>query len=168
MVSLLGVMKRPHVKSLLENFSCTGGHNYDEIVDILCKAGAHWMIESMCCPKVEQPDLHVDKTKSCPTFIPLKSTHGFGGKKYERCTCCGVHKKIYILSALSNLPESEELVEVMVWRDSPRQGFTNRKQNSQRELHADEMPIKELVQRFMIELNICIPHYQEICWIHHL
>ena len=58
MASLLGVMKRHHVKSHLENFSCTGGHNYDEIVNILRKAGAHRMIESVCCPKVEQPDLH--------------------------------------------------------------------------------------------------------------
>ena len=67
MASLLCVGKRPHVKSHLENFSCTGGHNCNEIVDILCEEGEHRMIESACCPKVEQPDLHVDKTKSCPT-----------------------------------------------------------------------------------------------------
>ena len=68
------------------------------------------------------------------------------------------------------MEESESLVEVMVWQDSDRQGTkTNTKgevkQNSQRELCKKEMTVKELLTKFKAQVEICTPHYQEICWI---
>ena len=86
MASLYGAMKRPDVKLLLKEYESTNryyghgiGPDYDKLLETLRKAGAHPMIESISCEKVEQPELHIDKTKSCPKMIPLKCTHGIDG-----------------------------------------------------------------------------------------
>ena len=34
-----------------------------------------------------------------------------------------------------------------------------------RELHKEEMTISDLIDQFKKQVDICIPHYQEICWI---
>ena len=90
------------------------------------------MIEAIYCAKVEQPELHINKTKPCPKIIPLtlKCTHGTNGHGNDQCTCCGVEKSIGILKALSNLEAAGEELEVVVWRDSDHQGTTNERQKT--------------------------------------
>ena len=41
------------------------------------------LLDQVCCEKVPQPELHVDKTKSCPKLIPLRCTHGKNGKESD-------------------------------------------------------------------------------------
>ena len=117
--------------------------------------------------KAEQPELHIDKIKPCPKMIPLVCTHRHNGNEKLKCRCCGVHR-IPILSALSQSKESKEIVQVMVWSDSIRQGMKNGSQNTQKELVEEDMTVKQLITMFIAQLKICIPHYQEICWMRHL
>ena len=58
-----------------------------------------------------------------------------------------------------------KIVSVSVWRNSPRQGVKNGNQNSQRELHPEDMAVEDLICRIKAPLELCIPHYNEICWI---
>jgi len=167
MAALLGVLKRNDVKEDLEKYD-GDGLKYDELYDVTRKAGAHPMVEAVCCDKEEVPELHIDKEKPCPKFIPLHCTHDGYGK--PRCTCCGVEKSLGILESLTS-PDSEvaeETVEVMVWEDARRQGKSNGKDNTQRELTSKHMTVKELVAEFKKQLNKCIPHVQEIQRIRHL
>ena len=64
MAALLGVVKTDRVKSLLENYKDkTNGLTYPQLLETLRKAGAYQMIKSVCCPKVEQPDLQYDEKR---------------------------------------------------------------------------------------------------------
>ena len=167
MAALLGVLKRNDVKEDLEKYD-GDGLKYDELYDVTRKAGAHPMVEAVCCDKEEVPELHIDKEKPCPKFIPLHCTHNGYGK--PRCTCCGVEKSLGILESLTS-PDSqvaEEVVEVMMWEDARRQGKSNGKDNTQRELTSKHMTVKNLVAEFKKQLNTCIPHVQEIQRIRHL
>lgn len=56
----------------------------------------------------------------------------------------------------------------MVWDESIRQGTKNGKQNSQKELVEKKMTVKQLITMFFEQLEVCIPHYQEICWMRHM
>ena len=166
MAALLSVVKKH--KDILEKYNPEtdgGGLDHDGIYEALRQAGAHKMVQAVCCETEEQPDLHIDESKPCPKMIPFRCTHD--GIKKERCNCCGVEKSLGILECLT-VPDSEvadEVVEVMVWSDSEQQGTKNGKQNTQRELNSEQMSVKELVKRFKKQLNICIPHYQEIFWM---
>jgi len=132
---------------------------------LLSRVLAGQMVEAVCCPRVEQPLLHIDKSKPCPKLIPLKCTHGVDGDSNRQCPCCGIEKKLPILHALKESCVAQEKVEVMEWGDSIRQGSKKGKQNTQRELQANEMTVAELVDKFIKSLTINIPHHQEICWI---
>jgi len=57
---------------------------------------------------------------------------------------------------------AQEKVEVIEWGESTRQGFKNGKQNTQRELQANEMTVAELVDKFIKSLTNNIPHYQDL------
>ena len=56
----------------------------------------------------------------------------------------------------------------MVWDDSIRQGTKNGKQNTQKELVQKDMTVKQLITLIFEQLEVCIPHYQEICWMRHM
>ena len=171
MAAILCVLKWKDVKAELEKYGAAGNNlTYKETYESMRKAGGYQMIEAVCCPKVNQPDLHLDKSEKCPKLIPFKCTHGTDFNKENRCLCCGVTKKLGMLEQLSNMEEAESLVEVMVWQDADRQGAKvgkdgETKQNSQRELTSKEMTVKELITKFKEQVEKCIPHYQEICWI---
>ena len=60
---------------------------------------------------------------------------------------------------------ANDSVEVMIRKDLEWQGQKNDKENTQREIHTECMTIKDLVGIFTDLLRICVPHYQEICWI---
>ena len=165
MTAILGVLRRRSMSKELENYQDAGGLSYDATVEVLRKAGAFQLINRVCCEKVPQPELHVDKTQSCPQLIPLRCTHGKNGNIKDRCKQCGVEKKLGILDALNKTEVTSEIVEVMEWRDSARQGILKGKQNTQRELHPEEMSVKELTRKFTKQVEKCIPHYQEICWM---
>ena len=65
MAALLGFVKTDRVRSFLENYKDkTKGLTYKQLLETLRKAGAYQMIEAVCCPKVEEPDLQYDK-KGC-------------------------------------------------------------------------------------------------------
>ena len=171
MAAILEVLKRKDVKEELGKYKPTGNHlTYKETYECTRKAGGYQMIETMCCPVEDQPELKLDESKKCPKLIPFRCTHGTYGKGSERCTCCGVSKKLGILDELNKLEAAQELVEVMVWQDSERQGTKKGKggkvtQNTQRELDRQEMTVSELIKKFKDQIEICTPHYQEICWI---
>ena len=56
----------------------------------------------------------------------------------------------------------------MVWKDAIRQGGTVNKPRFQRELHPEIMTIEALESRQKKQIDICLPHYQEICWMRNL
>ena len=116
------------------------------------------MVDAVCCGRVEQPTLHFDKSKPCPTMVPLKCTHG-------ACEFCGIKRRLEILDVMEQEFKDEE-VEVMVWMNAKRQG--KKKDggfNTQRELQAEAMNIKDLLTRFRKLLTICLTHCQEIRWM---
>jgi len=98
-------------------------------------------------------------------LIPLGCTHGIGGDPNKTCPCCGIEKKLPILTVLKELDVAKEKVNVMEWGDAPRQGQTKGQQNTQRELCSVEMTVSDLVDKYIESLKECIPHYQEICWL---
>lgn len=57
------------------------------------------MVQAVCCPKVEQPDLHIDTSRPCPRLIPFRCTHGENASSTGQCKCCGVEKGLGILEA---------------------------------------------------------------------
>ena len=59
----------------------------------------------------------------------------------------------------------QKIVSINIWRDSSRQG-RNGKQNIQQELHPVDILVSDLDLRSKDLLGYCIPHYQEICWMH--
>ena len=81
MAAILLVLRRKNVKGALKNHQPTqdGGLTYDELYATCRKAGAYQFLEKMCCPRVEQPELHINKDKPCPNMIPLECTHGKNG-----------------------------------------------------------------------------------------
>mmetsp|Transcript_24826 Transcript_24826/g.42530 ORF Transcript_24826/g.42530 Transcript_24826/m.42530 type:complete len:166 (+) Transcript_24826:991-1488(+) len=81
------------------------------------------------------------------------------------CPACRLDMKLGILRCLEGMEVGNDVVEVMILRDSLRQGTKNGVQNSQRELHPEEMTISNLVKEFFDSLDTCIPHYQEIRWV---
>ena len=112
----------------------------------------------------KRPDLHLFGLAKCPKLIPLRCTHGIDGNGTDKCKRCGV-ANLGIIECLKKTEMADEIVEVMVWRKSIRQGMSNGVQNTQKELHPEEMTIQKLVDLFMAKVIECIPHYQEICWM---
>lgn len=166
MAATLCLIRKPHAKAELESYSGEGAM-YDEVLDVLRKASAKEAVKACCCDEVQQPQLHVDTKKPIPTTLPIRCTHGVDGKGKNRCPHCGTKKLFSILKVLAESKVGEEEVEVMEWDEATRQG-TNKstgKQNTQRELTANTITVKELVKRFRKAVDVCIPHYQEICWI---
>ena len=98
-----------------------GRVTHEELREKLRMAGAYQFIDFICCGKVEQPELHIDKDKACPKMIPLRSIHGDYGNRQLKCPNCGVNK-LTILSTLSQSSKAKEVIQVMVWDDSVRQG----------------------------------------------
>ncbi len=134
------------------------------------------MVEKMCCSMEEEKDLHIDKTKPCPKMIPLKCTHGMNGERDKDgvpkrpCKCCGFGNRLGNLFEVlkSNENVKQKPVTVMVWDDARRQGQSNGKDNTQRELTSKIMTVAELLDHFQQLLSKCIPLIQEIRWIKHL
>eukprot|EP00956_Cyclotella_meneghiniana_P028855 scaffold68305_cov22-Cyclotella_meneghiniana.AAC.1 len=127
------------------------------------------MVNAVCCVKEERPDIHIDKDKPCPKFIPFRCTHG--GPNGGKCQNCGIEKKLNILNSLRDLStdNDEDKVEVKVWKDMPRQGTNSKgEQNTQRELADERWTIERLVDEFKMMLEVCVKHCQEIRWIRHI
>jgi hypothetical protein len=106
------------------------------------------------------------KKKPCPKLVPLTCAHGDGSG-----SCCGVEKRLAILKELSKLSTDDESdkVEVKCWKDVACSGTDkNGNQNTQCELTTEVWTIKKLVDEFVKQMEICIPHYQEIRWIRHI
>ena len=84
----------------------TGGVTHEELREKLRLAGAYQFIDFICCDKVEQPELHIDKDRACPKMIPLRCTHGDYGNRQLKCPNCGVNQ-VNIFSALSQSSEAK-------------------------------------------------------------
>ena len=138
--AILHALKLPRVKAELEN-SNAQGLTYDETLELFGKRCPRKVIKAICCPEVEQPDLHVEGIEECPRMMPFNCTHG-------DCRRCGLKRKLGILKKLKKCQSANVQVSVNVWKDSPRQGMTNGKQNTQRELVTHDMSIKKLTQHF--------------------
>lgn len=171
MRAVLNVLLDKHVKSLLGGHVAQPGElSYDQIVDILKAAGYVNLVESICCNKVDQPDLCHEKgnKEKCPNLIPFKCTHGTSWKGEHKCNQCGMSKRLRLLDVLvQDLPPevSENQVDVLVWKDVPRQGKTkDGKQNMQKELTEVSMNIPDLIKDFQQKLELCIPHHADVRW----
>ncbi len=110
MVALLRVMKRKNVKEFLQLQDLKDGAlTYDTLLDHLRKAGSYQMISAICCPKEEEPDQHIIKSKPCPKFTPLRCTHSEDGLHDKQgnpkkpCPRCGREKRLQLLDALLSL-----------------------------------------------------------------
>jgi hypothetical protein len=163
------VLKRNRIKTVLEAQQSQNGLSYQQTCIVVNQKSAFAMVDAVCCEKEERPDIHIDKDKPVPRFIPFLCTHG--GANGSKCSCCGIKKKLSILEPLRNLSaESEEdKVDVKVWKNMPRQGFNSKgEQNTQRELSSERWTIEKLVNEFERMLEICITHCQEIRWIRHI
>ena len=127
------------MKEALENWILSGaGLNYKELVKKLQQAGSYQMVESILCKKIDYTLLHYDKSKPCPKGNKFECTYGSGviaesGIGDVKCSCCGVKSRLSILDQLISLPEAEEMVKVMVWKDGQCAGTDkNGNQNTQR------------------------------------
>ena len=70
----------------------SGGLTLDQLHRTLQRVGAYQFIDFICCSKVNQPALHIDPMKLCPTTIPLACTYGRDGDANLKCPCCGIHR----------------------------------------------------------------------------
>ena len=165
MCALVDVLKVEDTKRELENHEGTG-LSYSESLDILKTGDAFAMVCSVCCERTGHPEIHIDKTRPCPKFIPFLCTHGNGA-----CSSCGLNKKLAILDELSKLSKEDDKFEVKCWKDSIRSGVNSKgEQNKQRELSSEWWTIEQLVTKFKFkeQMKICLPHCQEIRWIRHI
>jgi hypothetical protein len=171
MIALSTVIRRPAVKAELEKFTDDDGIIYDELIKVLRQASYHDMVGAVICEKVDFPELHIDKSRACPKLPQFKCTHGTGeidetGHGPDKCSSCGIEKKLRILEKLLTLPVARYLVKVMVWKKGIRQGTDKHgNPNTQQEILPEQMSVSELVNRFKKQLGICIPHCQEILWM---
>lgn len=79
MAGIKTVCRRKEVKDQLEKYDGSG-FSFPQTVDIVKHCNTFTMCEAVCCDKEEHPDMHIDKKKPCPKFIPLTCTHGDGSK----------------------------------------------------------------------------------------
>ena len=171
MRALSTVIRRPAVKAELEKFTDGDGLIYDGLIKVLRQASYHDMVGAVICEKVDFPELHIDKSRACPKLPQFKCTHGTGeidetGHGPDKCSSCGIEKKLRILEKLLTLPVARDLVKVMVWKKGIRQGTDKHgNPNTQQEILPEQMSVSELVNRFKKQLGICIPHCQEILWM---
>ena len=155
----LGVTAMKHITAKLKKYVAKDNHlGFDALHGMMSKANAFQMVNSICYDKEEQPKLYIDKTKDCPEMIPLKCTHGANENKKDKCTCYGVANFLGILEALKDTEEADELVEVMIWKEAIRQGKSNRKEDTKKELHPEMTTIKKLVDKFKDQMEICISY----------
>lgn len=155
--AILHALKLPDVKAELENNNFQG-LTYEDTCQLLLKRSPQDVVKAVCCPAVDQPDLHIEGIEKCPKLIPFNCTHG-------ECKRCGIKKKLGILKRLKNCQAANVEVPVRVWKDSPRQGVSAGKQNTQKTLLTQNMTIKSLTRHFKDLIETCTPHYQEICWL---
>mmetsp|Transcript_16075 Transcript_16075/g.32284 ORF Transcript_16075/g.32284 Transcript_16075/m.32284 type:complete len:272 (+) Transcript_16075:2157-2972(+) len=95
MSSVLSLLTKADVKEVLKDADVSPhGLTYEESVEVLKKAGSYQFVDAMCCNKEEQPELHWHHDKPCPKTIPLKCTHGVGGKRGKQCPCCGFKNRL--------------------------------------------------------------------------
>ena len=57
---------------------------------------------------------------------------------------------------------------MIVWEDLIQQGTKKGNQNTQEEVVEKNISVKQLITMFSEQLEVCIPHYQEICWTRHM
>jgi len=112
MAAILGIIKEAPVKAYLKGYHNDGeGLMYDDLYSVLCKAGCFRMVDTMCWGKVEQPQLHFDKTKPCPKMVWLRCFHAPLGPA-PPCELCGF-KRLRILDVMEREFANKE-VDVMV------------------------------------------------------
>ena len=156
--ALYAVLHRANVKEQLQRYNGEG-LSLQETLTVCRETSAFAMVNAVCCVKEERPDIHIDKDKPCPKFIPFRCTHG--GPNGGKCQNCGIEKKLNILNSLRDLSTDNEVdkVEVKVWKDMPRQGTNSKgEQNTQRELADERWTIERLVDEFKRMLEVCVKH----------
>lgn len=136
MWALVDILKTENIKGELERYEGTG-LSYNQSLDVIKTGDAFAMVCSVCCERTEHPEIHIDKTRPCPKFIPFLCTHGNGA-----CTSCGVNKKLAILDELSKLSKEDEKFKVRCWKDSICAGVNSKgEQNKQREPQVNGGPL---------------------------
>ena len=86
LAALRGLMKRKNTKKELESYQDSIGLTYSR------KTGVYQLIGRIYCPKVQQLELHKDKSKPCPIVISLHCTYGTDGHGKDQCLHYGVAK----------------------------------------------------------------------------
>ena len=78
MYSLLKVLRWKRVKDELNIHGPFKENDltYNELYELLRKAGAYQFLEGVCCPMVEEPTLHIYKSRPCPKMMSFECTHG--------------------------------------------------------------------------------------------
>ena len=100
MVALLYVVRRKRVKEeLVQYHDYTGRISHEALHEKLRKAGVFQFIDTICCEKVSQPGLHIDKNRPCPKLIPLCYTYVQNCNVEFMCSRCGVEASLGILQS---------------------------------------------------------------------
>ncbi len=156
----------PVIHNRLDQCSCTlhmelhqreddGAHN-ENVFDLLGK-GHQRLIEATCCDYEEQPMLCIDVRDKPPKLISWRCTHG-------NCSQSG-NNKLQIQTCTS-LIECEIVISVKEWVLNKHVGTTSSgKQNTQIELDEFNVPINEVLKRFLTQLMKCRKHSNETQWI---
>ena len=111
-------------------------------------------VDSTCCKRESHPHLAVGVGSS--SRIPKLLTWGCVN---NTCLECGLEKKLGI-SRCKILSESTAEIKVMQWILADQQGVNRStgKNNTQLELGVSTLPVKEVVQKLILQLNTVRVH----------
>jgi len=141
-------------KEKIEECEC-GNHGWEKYLN----GRPEVLINKSCCDRKTLQHLSIEGKD--PTFLQWDCVVDDDEKNL--CQECGVKKKLGVTDCdiWSNCCQE---IDVMEWIEAPRQGMTNGKQNTQLELGQRRHPVKEVINRFVEQLNTCRLHLAELEW----
>jgi hypothetical protein len=116
------------------------------------------IIEASCCRREAHPMLRSEMSENPPKLIPWLCTHG-------DCDKCGI-SKILKIKECPALLQCDILVKTQKWKLNLRQG-TDKKgdQNTQIELDETILPMSELIDRLIEQLEKNHKHQNQATWL---
>ena len=100
----------------------------------------------------------VGSTRRVPKFAKWECAEG-------KCPTCKEKLKINECEVLNKCSDK---IEVLEWKDAPRQGTKGGKQNTQLELSLSILPVNEVMKKLQSQLVTCKLHQAEYRWHNHM
>jgi hypothetical protein len=116
------------------------------------------IIRASCCRAEAHPMLRSEIADDSPKLIPWLCTHG-------NCDKCGIAKLLKIKECPA-LSQCDNLVRTQEWKLNLRQGMDKKgNQNTQLELDTTILPMSELIERLVDQLEKNRKHHIEATWL---